>query len=91
MSGISFSTRIYNYDDDWRIVGYPMMVAALKRVVVDDQVQWRDYIGAPPPLVIIANFVFWLLLPSVPLAFLLCIGLRLERSARPASRKDASD
>ncbi len=74
---VGFSWRTYDYDPQWRIVGFPMVAAALKRVVYDNgQVAWHDYIAWPPPLIIAANFLFWLLAPSLPLSVFLWLYAR---------------
>jgi hypothetical protein len=89
--GIKFSAITYDYEPGWRVVGFPMVAAALKYKT--QLKEWWDYIDWPPPVVIAANFIFWTVIPFLilfPLAWLYISCFRLKSKCMQGARQTAS-
>jgi hypothetical protein len=66
---LSLFGHTYEANEEWKYVGWPMMIYGLRRVVLPDgRVVWHDYLGVLMPFALVANFVFLLLAPTLPLA-----------------------
>jgi len=85
---IFFSWRIYDYDRGWRVVGFPMAAGFLKRIVLDGNVTWHEYINMPPPLIIIGNILFWLFAPSLPLSAFVWFSSHRKKAKRVSPKTE---
>ncbi len=76
-----FAFRRYWYNADWQIIGFPIPAVPLERLVwPDGTVHLKDWIGGLLLVGSLGNILFWLLLPSAPLAL---FGWLSRRWVRP--------